>query len=183
MEGDGDGRRAAPGPLPPGFRFRPTDEELLTHYLAPKVADAGFDPAALREVDLYKAEPWDLLPAEGGEDGGGVGYFFCRRSVKFPSGLRTNRATRAGYWKSTGKDRVVVASRSSSSRGDDDCPLGVRKTLVFYRGRAPTGHKTSWIMHEYRLLHGHGYTSPVVHATAGAQVQLCLSHHLMHLDL
>ncbi|CAD6219356.1 unnamed protein product [Miscanthus lutarioriparius] len=157
-------------PLPPGFRFRPTDEELLTHYLAPKVADAGFAPAALREVDLYEAEPWDLLPAGGGggEDGG-VGYFFCRRSVKFPSGLRTNRATRDGYWKSTGKDRVVVASRSRSSRGDA-CPLGVRKTLVFYRGRAPTGHKTSWVMHEYRLLHGHGYTSPV-HATAGAQVQ------------
>ncbi|CAD6225006.1 unnamed protein product [Miscanthus lutarioriparius] len=170
MEGNGDGRRhaAAGPPLPPGFRFRPTDEELLTHYLAPKVADAGFAPAALREVDLYKAEPWDLLPSGGGEEDGGVDYFFCRRSVKFPSGLRTNRATRAGYWKSTGKDRVVAASGSGSSRGDD-CPLGVRKTLVFYRGRAPTGHKTSWVVQEYRLLYGHGYTSSPEHATAGAQ--------------
>jgi hypothetical protein len=27
----------------------------------------------------------------------------------------------------------------------------LRKTLVFYRGRAPHGQKSDWIMHEYRL--------------------------------
>ncbi|XP_062199712.1 NAC domain-containing protein 92-like [Phragmites australis] len=168
MGGGDHGQRRAGAPLPPGFRFRPTDEELLTHYLARKAADAGFAPAAVREVDLYKAEPWDLLPScdaaagrgGGGEDG--CGYFFCRRIVKFPTGLRTNRATQAGYWKSTGKDKVVLR------HGAGGCPLGVKKTLVFYRGRAPRGDKTNWVMHEYRLVHGHGHASPVL-AIGGAQ--------------
>ncbi|CAL5074359.1 unnamed protein product [Urochloa decumbens] len=151
--GGGDGRRS----LPPGFRFRPTDEELLTHYLAPKAADAGFAaPAAIREADLYGAEPWDLLPAAGGA---AAGYFFCRRSVKYPSGLRTNRATRAGYWKSTGKDKLVLRQHASG-------PIGLKKMLVFYRGRAPAGRKTDWVMHEYRLAHGH--TPPVI-TTTGTQ--------------
>jgi len=46
--------------LPPGFRFHPTDEELITHYLSPKVLDANFLAVAIGEVDLNKCEPWDL---------------------------------------------------------------------------------------------------------------------------
>lgn len=46
--------------LPPGFRFHPTDEELITHYLSPKVLDSEFDAVAIGEVDLNKVEPWDL---------------------------------------------------------------------------------------------------------------------------
>ena len=46
--------------LPPGFRFHPTDEELITHYLAKKVADARFAALAVSVADLNKCEPWDL---------------------------------------------------------------------------------------------------------------------------
>ncbi|CAN6217634.1 unnamed protein product [Urochloa humidicola] len=161
----GDGRQLL---LPPGFRFRPTDEELLTHYLAPKAADAGFvAPAAIREVDLYGAEPWDLLPLAGGS-----GYFFCRRSVKYPSGLRSNRATRAGYWKSTGKDKVVLRHHGSARAGAGD-PIGAKKTLVFYKGRAPAGVKTDWVMHEYRLAQGHGLTPPLLATGTQSEWVIC----------
>lgn len=46
--------------LPPGFRFHPTDEELITHYLSNKVVDSNFFAIAIGEVDLNKFEPWDL---------------------------------------------------------------------------------------------------------------------------
>lgn len=46
--------------LPPGFRFHPTDEELITYYLVNKISDASFTGRAIADVDLNKSEPWDL---------------------------------------------------------------------------------------------------------------------------
>ncbi|KAL2499921.1 NAC domain-containing protein [Abeliophyllum distichum] len=126
--------------LPPGFRFHPTDEELITHYLSLKVVDSSFCATAIGEVDLNKVEPWDLpWKAKMGEK---EWYFFCVRDRKYPTGLRTNRATDAGYWKATGKDKEIFKMKIL---------VGMKKTLVFYRGRAPRGEKTNWVMHEYRL--------------------------------
>ncbi|CAA7053100.1 unnamed protein product [Microthlaspi erraticum] len=126
--------------LPPGFRFHPTDEELITHYLSRKVSDIGFTGKAVVDVDLNKCEPWDL-PAKASM-GEKEWYFFSLRDRKYPTGLRTNRATEAGYWKTTGKDKEIYRS---------GVLVGMKKTLVFYKGRAPKGEKSNWVMHEYRL--------------------------------
>ena len=48
------------GGVPPGFRFHPTDEELLHYYLKKKVSFQKFDMEVIREVDLNKMEPWEL---------------------------------------------------------------------------------------------------------------------------
>ena len=56
-----------PNWLPPGFRFHPTDDELVSYYLAKKVVDSSFAVNAIAEVDLNKCEPWDL-----------PGMYFCR---------------------------------------------------------------------------------------------------------
>ena len=88
-------------------------------------------------------------------------YFFCYKDKKYPSGTRTNRATKVGFWKATGRDKAIFNNPTPpSSRSIFDDPnssfprgshIGMRKTLVFYKGRAPRGLKTDWIMHEYRL--------------------------------
>ncbi|GAB4834714.1 hypothetical protein Ancab_032977 [Ancistrocladus abbreviatus] len=128
--------------LPPGFRFHPTDEELVGYYLKRKVEGLEIELDIIPVIDFYKYDPWELpdksfLPNRDME-----WFFFCPRDKKYPNGSRTNRATRAGYWKATGKDRKVVCQSSAT---------GHRKTLVFYRGRAPLGDRTDWVMHEYRL--------------------------------
>ncbi|GKV37800.1 hypothetical protein SLEP1_g45783 [Rubroshorea leprosula] len=138
MEG-GEGKEEK---LPPGFRFHPTDEELITYYLVNKISDANFTGKAIADVDLNKCEPWDLPgKAKMGEK---EWYFFSLRDRKYPTGVRTNRATNTGYWKTTGKDKEICNSETSEL-------VGMKKTLVFYRGRAPRGEKTNWVMHEYRI--------------------------------
>lgn len=46
--------------LPPGFRFHPNDDEIITSYLINKVLNINFSAIAIGEVDLNKCEPWDL---------------------------------------------------------------------------------------------------------------------------
>ncbi|GMH22812.1 hypothetical protein Nepgr_024655 [Nepenthes gracilis] len=129
--------------VPPGFRFHPTEEELLHYYLKKKVASEKIDLDVIRNIDLNKLEPWDIQEkCKIGSSPQNDWYFFSHKDKKYPTGTRTNRATAAGFWKATGRDKVIY---SNCKR------IGMRKTLVFYKGRAPHGEKSDWIMHEYRL--------------------------------
>ncbi|KAE8692187.1 Protein CUP-SHAPED COTYLEDON 2 [Hibiscus syriacus] len=128
--------------LPPGFRFYPSDEELVCHYLYKKIVNEHVLKGTLVDIDLHTCEPWQL--PEVAKLNANEWYFFSFRDRKYATGFRTNRATTSGYWKATGKDRVVVDPRTETV-------VGMRKTLVFHGNRAPNGIKTGWIMHEFRL--------------------------------
>ncbi|KAG1342835.1 NAC domain-containing protein 74 [Cocos nucifera] len=146
-----------------GFGFHPTDVELISHYLKKKILGQKIDFEIIPEVDIYKHEPWDLpgnytasyyyvlikgfskqnftakcrIPTRDSK-----WHFFTSRDRKYPNGSRSNRATEAGYWKSTGKDRNVKLHNRV---------IGTKKTLVFHKGRPPCGKRTDWIMHEYYI--------------------------------
>uniref|UniRef100_J3LY80 NAC domain-containing protein n=1 Tax=Oryza brachyantha TaxID=4533 RepID=J3LY80_ORYBR len=160
--------------VPPGFRFHPTDEELLLYYLKKKVGFEKFDLEVIREVDLNKIEPWELQErCRIGSAPQNEWYFFSHKDRKYPTGSRTNRATTAGFWKATGRDKCIRTSYRK---------IGMRKTLVFYRGRAPHGQKTDWIMHEYRLEDAddaQGGTSVYVHTYLEMHPPLTLHRHPM----
>ena len=44
----------------PGFRFHPTDEELVMHYLCRRCAGLPIAVPIIAEIDLYKFDPWQL---------------------------------------------------------------------------------------------------------------------------
>ncbi|KAL6531546.1 hypothetical protein OROMI_027909 [Orobanche minor] len=125
----------------PGFRFHPTEEELVEFYLRRKVEGKRFNVELITSLDLYRYDPWELpaLAAIGEKEW----YFYVPRDRKYRNGDRPNRVTTSGYWKATGADRMI---RSENLRS-----IGLKKTLVFYSGKAPKGIRTSWIMNEYRL--------------------------------
>ncbi|KAJ0729473.1 putative transcription factor NAM family [Helianthus annuus] len=126
----------------PGFRFHPTDEELVGFYLKKKIQQRVLPIELIKQVDIYKYDPWDLpnLAPTGEKEW----YFYCPRDRKYRNSARPNRVTGAGFWKATGTDRPIYSSNGTNC-------IGLKKSLVFYRGRAAKGIKTDWMMHEFRL--------------------------------
>ncbi|KAG8483129.1 hypothetical protein CXB51_022079 [Gossypium anomalum] len=98
--------------LPPGFRFHPTDEELITYYLSHKVSDITFTSKLLSMLISINVN---------------LGIFQPRHR----------------WGRKNGKDKEIFRAGGVL--------VGMKKTLVFYKGRAPKGEKSNWVMHEYRL--------------------------------
>ncbi|KAK8506973.1 hypothetical protein V6N13_024985 [Hibiscus sabdariffa] len=139
--------------MPPGFRFYPTEEELVSFYLHNKL-DADRDDLndvmnrVIPVVDIYDHNPWDLpqfsvyLCHNDPEQW----FFFIPRQESEARGGRPKRLTTCGYWKATGSPGYVYSFNSR--------PIGVKRTMVFYNGRAPNGKKTDWKMNEYKAIQG-----------------------------
>jgi len=143
-------RRAAgeapPRQLPPGFRFHPTDEELVLQYLRRKVLARPL-PAAVIPVLRTAAlpDPWDLPGASEGE----ASYFFSQRQAPASGGIGRRRRAASGYWKAAGKEKPVFVQLQGPSGNAKRLLVGVKTALAFHRGKDKA--RTDWVMHEYRL--------------------------------
>ncbi|GAA0143677.1 hypothetical protein LIER_04303 [Lithospermum erythrorhizon] len=127
----------------PGFRFHPTEEELLDFYLKNTVIGKKLHHDVIGFLNIYRHDPSDLPGlAKIGER---EWYFFVPRDRRHGTAGRPNRTTEHGFWKATGVDRKIFGL-SEPKR-----VIGLKKTLVFYKGKAPRGTKSDWIMNEYRL--------------------------------
>ncbi|KAF6149799.1 hypothetical protein GIB67_017532 [Kingdonia uniflora] len=151
--------------FPKGYRFEPTDKELVKHYLSNRASGRALPTNKIKDVVFYHFHPEELAGTifyalfyyfflfffpiilsskyrPYGKKENRMWYFFTPRDRKYKNGIRPNRAAGGGYWKATGADKVI--------QGKNGTIIGYKKALVYYRGRPPTGQKTNWIMHEYR---------------------------------
>ncbi|XP_028752257.1 protein NTM1-like 9 [Neltuma alba] len=131
--------------MPLGYRFCPTDDELVGHYLRHKLmADDPSIHETIPEIDVCNFEPGELPAVVSSfslnKSGEPEWYFFSPRDYKYPNSNRCNRATSSGYWKVTGQDRKIRDLATNNV-------IGTKKSLVFYQGRT----KSNWIIHEYDL--------------------------------
>ncbi|XP_048139818.1 NAC domain-containing protein 90-like [Rhodamnia argentea] len=133
---------------PTGFRFYPTEEELISFYLHNQLH--GLEQDKLHRVipvlDIFDTEPWNL-PQVAGEvcrEDREQWFFFAPMQEREAVGGRPSRSMATGYWKATGSPGYVYSS--------DNRVIGVKKSMVFYVGKPPAGRKTPWKLNEYRAI-------------------------------
>ncbi|KAF7818812.1 NAC domain-containing protein 90 [Senna tora] len=133
--------------MPPGYRFYPTEEELISFYLHNKLEGEREDMnRVIPVVDIYDYSPWQLpqISGEASVRDEEQWFFFIPRQESEARGGRPKRLTTTGYWKATGSPNHVYSS--------DNHTIGMKRTMVFYNGRAPNGEKTEWKMNEYKAI-------------------------------
>ncbi|KAJ6847191.1 NAC transcription factor 25-like [Iris pallida] len=151
MESTDSSTGSRPPHLPPGFRFHPTDEELVVHYLKKKATSSPLPVTIIAEVDLYKFDPWELPgKANFGEH---EWYFFSPRDPQVPERSPAEPGRDVRILEGDGTDKPILSTPDGCGGSKK---VGVKKALVFYGGKPPKGVKTNWIMHEYRLADGTG---------------------------
>ncbi|KAI6694498.1 hypothetical protein NL676_022208 [Syzygium grande] len=127
-----------------GFRFFPTEEELVNHHLMNKVLGYTNHCVIPELEDFYAWDPWDLprlypgilnVPSDGWD-----WFFFCPSPYVAQNSERIKRKTRSGQWKITCQSDDIKAR-------DTKVLIGTKRILVFNKGRVKTG----WVLHEYHL--------------------------------
>ncbi|KAF5735849.1 putative transcription factor [Tripterygium wilfordii] len=134
--------------LPVGYRFHPTDEELVVHYLRKKVFDLPLPASVIPDLDVFQTHPWSL-PGDLKEKR----YFFSKRERNNNDNGKKRKRVKtsdgSGYWKPNGKERKIVDPVSNEV-------VGLKKSLVFCQYstahfECSTNTETEWVMHEFRL--------------------------------
>ncbi|KAF3338112.1 NAC domain-containing protein 41 [Carex littledalei] len=135
-------------PLPTGFRFVPSDEEIVLLYLSKKVQSLPMLPlpesSVMPEIQIAQFDPWNL-PGDDHED---VKFFYTREEPEMMQrGMRMKRVCVAGLWRERGEEPIL----SPYARD----VIAMKRTYTFERTggqRTANRPRATWTMHEYRLV-------------------------------
>ncbi|KAK6114786.1 hypothetical protein DH2020_007055 [Rehmannia glutinosa] len=138
--------------IPPGYRFRPTDQQLINHYLLRKAIGLPI-PWSILEKDLYgeRANPWDVFSDvndsawEIVKDVNRVIYVFTKLSKVNAEKTRIARRAGCGTWDGqTTRKNIYNESKEL---------IGFMKMFSFKvtKEGGSEDRDDHWIMHEYSL--------------------------------
>ncbi|XP_056859114.1 NAC domain-containing protein 5-like [Raphanus sativus] len=134
-----------------GFRFRPTDEEIVGHYVRPKNLESNTSHVdeVMNTVDIYSFDPWELPCKSRIKSTEEVWYFFgCKKNQRHMHNKQSRR-TRSGFWSKTGVTTEITRKRG----GGDREKIGEKRVFVFRSNSkilgGPSKSKSDWVMHEY----------------------------------
>uniref|UniRef100_K3Z0R4 NAC domain-containing protein n=1 Tax=Setaria italica TaxID=4555 RepID=K3Z0R4_SETIT len=132
--------------MPPAFRFRPKELELVEFYLLPRARGQDPYPGVIIEDDAAGSSlPWDLFERHGlgSED---EAYFLVRTSEAKKPGARQDRSCDGGVgsWKiqSSLEKSLLVGGEKISCR---------KSNLNLHMGKGKNGGSVGWVMHEYSI--------------------------------
>ncbi|KAJ8755404.1 hypothetical protein K2173_019202 [Erythroxylum novogranatense] len=126
--------------LPHGFKFNPTDEELI-QILERKVAGQETALHFIVEANVYDHEPQDLDGNRGVASSNNESYYYCKKDND------SREVFGRGWWKATSHVKKVQVNERL---------FGKKRPLTFYKFKDTNRNrnhatKTNWIMHEYSL--------------------------------
>nr|CAB3446415.1 unnamed protein product [Digitaria exilis]CAB3503327.1 unnamed protein product [Digitaria exilis] len=133
--------------IPPTYRFRPTQRELVEFYLLPRARRQDPFPGVIIEDDTAGSSlPWDLFERHGlgTED---EAYFFVRASdATKKRGARQDRGCDGGVgsWK-------MQNSRVKGLRVGGEKISCRKSNLNLHMGKGKNGGSVGWVMHEYTI--------------------------------
>ncbi|KAF6171435.1 hypothetical protein GIB67_005124 [Kingdonia uniflora] len=129
---------ALPQLVPKGWKFEPSDKELIVHYLANKIFNRPSPINKINEVNLYKFHP-ESLATTYKPYGKKVKewYFYTPRDRSIKNGTRPNRAAGGGYWKATGRDKPIISKKNVVDEwiNNEKKIIGYRRRWCITRGR------------------------------------------------
>ncbi|XP_033137606.1 NAC domain-containing protein 5 [Brassica rapa] len=133
---------------PVGYRFHPTDEEIVGDYVRPKNIESNTSRVdeVMNTVDIYEFDPWELPYKSRINSTDEVWYFFGCKKDQQNRGERQSRRTKSGFWKKTGVTMDIMRKRGNREK------IGEKRVFVFQYSKilgGPSKPKSDWVMHEH----------------------------------
>ncbi|GJN25152.1 hypothetical protein PR202_gb12944 [Eleusine coracana subsp. coracana] len=148
-------------PMPPGYKFIPSDEDIVVRYLRCRALNQPLPSAFITDKDILNHNPWDLLP------GAFIQHIFYTQWFHLFAPSASDICVAINVL--IGFFLVSIARCRGGGRSRIQLLVGLKRTQVFYLGKAPAvfSSKNFIVSHQVEdHLQKHDDPADALHGTA-----------------